>query len=133
MPDRAEAGGSINNGEIELLVHRRLLLPGCSALNEALNELDWDGKGLRQWIKHRLIVVDEGLETDHRKLQYYDDQPLLTMVGENVGEGSRIEIEDLEEPLDTFTNVFGADGDDTFDYIKVWGRAYGLGHICIRF
>mmetsp|Transcript_5906 Transcript_5906/g.5149 ORF Transcript_5906/g.5149 Transcript_5906/m.5149 type:complete len:132 (+) Transcript_5906:2731-3126(+) len=27
----------------------------------------------------------------------------------------------------------GVDADDTFEYIKVWARPYGPGHICLRF
>mmetsp|Transcript_5906 Transcript_5906/g.5153 ORF Transcript_5906/g.5153 Transcript_5906/m.5153 type:complete len:92 (+) Transcript_5906:2272-2547(+) len=41
--DRAEAGGSIGNGELELLVHRRLIVDDCRGVGEPLDEVDWDG------------------------------------------------------------------------------------------
>jgi hypothetical protein len=56
MPDRAEGGSSITPGEIELMLHRRLSMDDDRGVNEPLNELDWDGQGLRQWVTHTLFI-----------------------------------------------------------------------------
>lgn len=39
MPDRAQGGASIYAGEVELLIHRRLLYDDNRGVGEPLNEL----------------------------------------------------------------------------------------------
>ncbi|KAK7113102.1 lysosomal alpha-mannosidase-like [Littorina saxatilis] len=46
LTDRSEGGTSLREGEVELMVHRRLLYMDGAAINEALNETGLDGKGL---------------------------------------------------------------------------------------
>jgi hypothetical protein len=52
--DRSEGGTSLNDGELELMVHRRMLFDDKRGVAEALNEPGLDGKGLiirgRHWI-----------------------------------------------------------------------------------
>ena len=45
LTDRSQGGGSIRNGSIETLIHRRLLYDDGFGLGEALNETEYD-KGL---------------------------------------------------------------------------------------
>jgi len=40
MPDRAQGGSSINNGEVELMIHRRLTMDDNRGVEEALDEKD---------------------------------------------------------------------------------------------
>jgi lysosomal alpha-mannosidase len=48
IPDRSEGGSSLFEGEIELMLHRRLLKDDMRGVGEALNETDfYDGQGLR--------------------------------------------------------------------------------------
>ncbi|GAB6018759.1 mannosidase alpha class, variant 3 [Chamberlinius hualienensis] len=56
MTDRSEGGGSISDGTIEIMLHRRLLFTDLKGVGEALNEPGVDGKGLRVRGKHWLIV-----------------------------------------------------------------------------
>jgi lysosomal alpha-mannosidase len=42
LPDRAQGGSSINDGEIELMLHRRLLKDDGYGVGEALNETAYD-------------------------------------------------------------------------------------------
>jgi hypothetical protein len=39
IPDRAEGGGSIHNGELELMLHRRITVDDDRGVNQPLNEL----------------------------------------------------------------------------------------------
>lgn len=47
LNDRAQGGTSVVEGEIEIMIHRRLVKDDWKGLDEALNEKDYDGKGLR--------------------------------------------------------------------------------------
>ena len=46
MTDRSQGGSSLAEGEIELMVHRRLLYDDSLGVGEALNETGSDGNGL---------------------------------------------------------------------------------------
>ena len=56
LVDRSQAGGSISNGEIELMAHRRLTHDDHRGVNEPLNELGLDGKGLITRGRYRLLL-----------------------------------------------------------------------------
>ena len=58
IPDRPQGGSSIDDGSIELMAHRRLTLDDGFGMEEALNEVGVDGKGLIVRGKHRVIVGD---------------------------------------------------------------------------
>ena len=47
LTDRSQGGASINDGQIELMVHRRTLNDDNLGVGEPLNETGIDGKGLR--------------------------------------------------------------------------------------
>ncbi|XP_041362774.1 lysosomal alpha-mannosidase-like [Gigantopelta aegis] len=46
LTDRSEGGSSIQDGELEIMLHRRLLHDDSLGVDEALNETGSDGKGL---------------------------------------------------------------------------------------
>lgn len=56
LVDRPQAGTSLNEGDLELLVHRRLLNDDSFGVGEALNEPGEDGRGLVTRGKHRLFL-----------------------------------------------------------------------------
>lgn len=56
LVDRAQAGTSLNEGQIELLVHRRQLRDDNFGVDEPLNEPGEDGRGLVTRGKHRLYL-----------------------------------------------------------------------------
>lgn len=73
LTDRAQGGGSIYDGTIELMVHRRLLHDDAFGVAEALNETAY-GKGLIARGKHYLIfgaktIKSPSLEARERFLQ----------------------------------------------------------------
>ena len=53
--DRSQGGGSIYDGSIEIMVHRRILHDDSLGVGEALNETAY-GKGLVVSGKHILLV-----------------------------------------------------------------------------
>ncbi|CAH0712856.1 unnamed protein product, partial [Brenthis ino] len=63
LTDRAQAGTSYNDGEIELMVHRRLLTDDGFGLEEALNEEEF-GLGLVVRGKHRIFVGSHKQDVD---------------------------------------------------------------------
>jgi len=58
LVDRAQGGSSLNDGEIELMVHRRLLVDDGFGVGESLNEKAYH-KGLVVRGKHYLVLSDE--------------------------------------------------------------------------
>lgn len=56
LVDRPQAGTSLHDGQLELLVHRRLLKDDHFGVEEALNEPGEDGRGLVTRGKHRLFL-----------------------------------------------------------------------------
>ncbi|GAB6018760.1 hypothetical protein CHUAL_000429 [Chamberlinius hualienensis] len=56
ITDRSQGGGSLEDGQIEIMLHRRLLYDEDKGVGEALNEPGVDGKGLRVRGKHWVIV-----------------------------------------------------------------------------
>jgi lysosomal alpha-mannosidase len=85
--DRSEGGGSIHDGSIEIMVHRRILTddPITASLAEPLNETAY-GKGLVVRGKH-LIVIDrpENSASIHRTAaQQLYMQPISTFALTNL-------------------------------------------------
>jgi hypothetical protein len=58
MNDRAQGGSSIENGTIELMQNRRLFYDDDRGLEEPLNEIDEDGKGIAVNALYRVQIFD---------------------------------------------------------------------------
>lgn len=78
--DRAVGGSSLAEGTIELMLHRRIGMDDHRGVAEALNETDWDGKGLRQRVRTWLLLSSDNttFARQHRRMQLERDQePLI--------------------------------------------------------
>ena len=58
LPDRAQGGTSVDDGSVELMVHRRLTMDDGFGVDEALMEPGEDGRGLVARGKHRVVLSD---------------------------------------------------------------------------
>ncbi|CAF1239524.1 unnamed protein product [Rotaria sordida] len=57
ITDRAQGGGSINDGQVEIMLHRRVLTDDSLGVSETLNEPGIDGQGLVVRGRHLLSVA----------------------------------------------------------------------------
>ncbi|GFS23846.1 alpha-mannosidase, partial [Elysia marginata] len=55
LTDRSHSGSSLNDGDVEIMLHRRLLYDDCKGVGEALNETAY-GRGLIIRGKHYLLL-----------------------------------------------------------------------------
>ena len=80
LTDRSQGGSSINDGSIELMVHRRLLNDDGLGVGEALNEPGVDGRGLVVRGQHYLLVstTSDGAKLHRSLAQQLFLQPLIT-------------------------------------------------------
>lgn len=82
VTDRSQGGASINDGSVELMVHRRTLFDDSLGVSEPLNEKGQDGKGLI--IKGILRLIFDSVENSaslHRELSHrVNNQPLPIFV-----------------------------------------------------
>ncbi|CAF4919031.1 unnamed protein product, partial [Rotaria sp. Silwood1] len=57
ITDRAQGGGSIKDGQVEIMIHRRVLTDDSLGVSETLNELGIDGQGLVIRGRHLLSIA----------------------------------------------------------------------------
>ncbi len=65
LTDRSQGGSSMEDGEVELMLHRRLLFDDAFGVGEALNESAF-GQGLAARGKHWLQLALDGKEAERR-------------------------------------------------------------------
>ncbi len=91
LTDRAQGGGSIKDGQIELLIHRRLVQEDLCLFNETLNEIV-HGKGLVVRGTHTLFFEKirdvkrhvAGSLTLRSLVQERSRQPVISFISSNV-------------------------------------------------
>jgi hypothetical protein len=76
LTDRTQGGSVLREGEIEIMIHRRLLTDDWRGVEEPLNETDADGEGLRQTVRHYVVFGDQ-----YRRVQKWIDQRILPTFG----------------------------------------------------
>ncbi len=72
ITDRSQGGTVMRSGEIEIMIHRRLLADDGRGVEEPLNETDSDKQGLRQLVRHYVVFGNE-----YRAVQKWNDQRIL--------------------------------------------------------
>lgn len=75
MSDRSQGGASINDGQMEVMLHRRLLVDDFLGVGEPLNETTGEGKGLVIRGKHRVLLT-----TPDEAAQFHRKQGELMMI-----------------------------------------------------
>lgn len=65
MTDRSNGGGSVQDGNIEIMLHRRLLYDDCLGVGEPLNETGSDGQGLI--VKVKLFLFFDTIAASPKK------------------------------------------------------------------
>lgn len=70
LVDRSEGGTVLREGCVELMIHRRTQFDDERGVWEPLNETEADGQGLRQTVRHWVVLGDH-----HRAVQKRNDQP----------------------------------------------------------
>ncbi|XP_026271901.1 lysosomal alpha-mannosidase isoform X2 [Frankliniella occidentalis] len=104
LVDRAQGGSSLGDGEIELMVHRRLLHDDAFGVGEALNEEAF-GKGLVARGTHYVLGGADGEAVGRRSL---------------AGQERMLAFKKLVQPWTFFTTV---DKDMSFDK---WQKTYNM-------
>ncbi|XP_023343097.1 lysosomal alpha-mannosidase, partial [Eurytemora carolleeae] len=88
LPDRSEGGSSLSSGEIELMIHRRLLHDDAFGVGEALNETAF-GEGLVVRGKHSIVLCGTNCDDESaRKAEEIFAAPVI-LFGEACGPNSR--------------------------------------------
>lgn len=79
LNDRSQAGTSLKNGEIELMIHRRLFSDDGHGVGEDLNEFNENGVGgLEAKVRHWIVFDDSNkMEQLPRLVQWKNDQQPL--------------------------------------------------------
>jgi hypothetical protein len=137
--DRAQGGSSILNGEIELMIHRRLLVDDGRGVGEPLNETDWDGQGLRQFVSHWVQFSMPGLvNSSQRIVQFMQDQPTQTFLAPITLPTIEARQLGTAEPIEATENSFmGAVRapliNDGSDLVKILTRTQNATTHLIRF
>jgi len=110
-----------------LMLHRRLLCDDTRGVDDPLNETDWDGKGLRQWIKHVLLFTKSGyIDTHYREIQNDVDQGSILLLAPVSVSSSEVEVENDYERIDLFD-------DEELKMVKIFGRAWSKNKYLLRF
>ncbi len=90
IPDRTQGGTSLKDGSIELMIHRRLSNDDGYGMDEALNELGFDGRGLVARGKHLLLLDDSEDRMNKmkrvRKELYWKPFPIFATVSKPCSE-----------------------------------------------
>lgn len=74
LNDRSQGGSSLHEGQLELMIQRRLLYDDSRGVGEALNERNLDGSGVTQKVRHLLGFFNQQEQPNfHRQLQYQLD------------------------------------------------------------
>lgn len=84
LTDRAQGGTSGADGEIELMLHRRLFFDDSQGLLEALNEIN-DSEGLVVRGKHRIFISDADNKTQYinekKEVIQFHLEPIVLVAG----------------------------------------------------
>eukprot|EP01016_Furgasonia_blochmanni_P055610 TRINITY_DN933_c0_g2_i14.p1 TRINITY_DN933_c0_g2~~TRINITY_DN933_c0_g2_i14.p1 ORF type:complete len:629 (+),score=158.48 TRINITY_DN933_c0_g2_i14:164-2050(+) len=73
LNDRAQGGSSLNKGQVEVMLQRKIYHDDWRGVNEGLMESGPDGS-IKTWIKNTLLVTRPGyIERDWREIQFDQD------------------------------------------------------------
>ncbi|KAL4512875.1 hypothetical protein ABPG72_017560 [Tetrahymena utriculariae] len=115
--DRSQGGTSLKEGQLELMIHRRLLCDDARGVGEPLNETEPynNNTGLTQRVRH-YIVFEEGNQTLSRRIQtHVDTYPIVFQSLSQTSNFNNVRLPNRFNPLKTNTDPF----------LKVYFRPFG--------
>ena len=100
LTDRSQGGTSLNEGEIELMVHRRLVRDDGWGVYEALTE-QFHGRGLVVRGKHQIFVGNKDESSRKRRLQMQENymQPMILLTK------TKLSLEDWSSKKNSFSGL----------------------------
>lgn len=84
MTDRSCGGTSLEEGQLEIMVHRRLVRDDSRGVGEPLNELNqYNSDGLEQKVRHWIVFYDSNVhKLKPREYQKNSDQVPVVFVSQ---------------------------------------------------
>ncbi|XP_055592932.1 lysosomal alpha-mannosidase-like [Uranotaenia lowii] len=103
LNDRAQGGTSLEDGVLELMVHRRLLRDDAFGVGEALNETAY-GKGVVARGKHYLMIGSKKTQTEDKE-RFLQNQ-ILTPAWTFFSDATKISYEQWQSNYEPFMSIF---------------------------
>ncbi|EAS04708.3 glycoside hydrolase family 38 amine-terminal domain protein (macronuclear) [Tetrahymena thermophila SB210] len=77
VTDRSQGGTSLKEGQIEIMIHRRIVRDDARGVGESLNEVDQRNQGISQKIRHFIIFERQNEQLSRRIQNELDASPLI--------------------------------------------------------
>jgi len=84
MTDRSQGGSCLSSSNCELMIQRRILHDDNRGVDEPLNEVDSEGKGIKLLMSHFLFFdLDTDQDNKQREVQYNIDHSPIVLIAKS--------------------------------------------------